>query len=116
MDGDVGVGENFLDDLLHFFGEVVGGVEGEFAVHGDVEVDEVVGAGMADADGVTIEHFVHGFDAGLDLFSGASRGDVDEGFDGAKAEPAADGDDNAGDEERGDGIGFLQPGKAWEPV
>ena len=113
VDDDVGAGEMALDGLGGGHGDLLGALEGEVAGHAEGDVGEVAGAGAAGADAVDGEDAVDGgefADEVAVLGAGLRWGGVGEGVDGAAGELPGDVEDDAGDEDGGDGVGEFECG------
>src|SRR5580704_13366842 len=89
LNGDVGVGKNFVDRGGDGLDELLGALKGNRTREADGKVGEVAVARTAGADA-------------------GGRG-VEEGVNGAAGQSPAYGNDDSGDEESGDGIGDAEP-------
>ena len=113
VDDDVGAGKVALDGGGGGHGDLLGSLEGEVAGHPEGDVGEVAGARSASADAVDGEDAVDGGEFSDELAilgAGLGRGRVGEGVDGATGETPGDVEDDAGDEDGGDGVGEFEPG------
>ena len=111
VDDDVGAGEMARTAAVAAMRDLLGALEGEVAGHAEGDVGEVAGAGAAGADAVDGEDAVDGGEVAHDVAGlGASLGwcGVGEGVDGAAGEVPGDVEDDAGDEDGGDGVGELE--------
>jgi hypothetical protein len=111
VDDDVGSGEVALDGGGSGHGDLLGALEGEVARHAEGDVGEVAGAGAAGANAVDGENAVDGGEFANEvagLRAGLHGGRVGEGVDGSTSEVPGDIEDDAGDEDGGDGVGQLE--------
>jgi hypothetical protein len=113
VDDDVGAREVAADGVGGGHGDLLGALEGEVARHAEGDVGEVVGAGAASADTVDGEDAVDGGELAHEvagLGAGLGGGGVGEDVDGAAGELVGDVEDDAGDEDGGDGVGEFEGG------
>ena len=113
VDDDVGAGEVALDGGGGGQGDLLGALEGEVAGHAEGDVGEVAGAGAAGTDAIDREDTVDGGELADELAilrAGLGRRGVGEGVDGAAGELPRDVEDDAGDEDCGDGVGEFERG------
>ena len=123
MDDHVSSGKMPLDGLSGSHGDLLRALEGEVAGHTEGDVGEVIGAGAASAQAIDGEHAWDGGQVvnqiaaqlvlGLRLVAGGVGGRrcVEQRVNGVPCEPPTDAQDDAGDQNCGDGVGVLQPGE-----
>ena len=108
VDDDVSSRKMASDGVGGGHGDLLGALEGQVAGHAESDVGEVAGAGAAGADAIDGEDAVDGGEvANHQAILGASlhwRG-VGESVNGATGELPGDVEDDAGDEDGGDGVG-----------
>ena len=121
MDDHVGPGKMPLDGLGGGHGELFGALEGEVAGHAEGDVGEVVGAGAAGAQAIHGQYAGDGHEVvdeivaqvllGLGLVAGgiAGRRGIEQCVDGLVGKPPTDAEDDAGDNDGGNGVGVLEP-------
>jgi len=111
VDDDVSAGEMAADGGCGGHRDLLGALEGEIARHAEGDVGEVTGAGAAGANAVDGEDTVDGGEvahhvAGLGASLGWCR--VGERVDRATGQVPGDVEDDAGDEDCGDGVGEFE--------
>jgi len=113
VNDDVGSGKVALDGGGGGEGNLLRTLEGEVAGHAEGDVGEVTGAGAAGADAVDGEDAVDGCEVAHEI-AGLGAGfcgcGVGEGFYGGAGELEGDVEDDAGDEDGGDGVGEFERG------
>ena len=105
LHGDVGIGKNAAHRGGDRFHQLLGTLEGDGAGQTDGEIGEIAIAGAADADAADFEHTIHVRNSIGDLGANSGGSGVEQGVDGAPRQAPAHGNDDAGDEQSGDGIG-----------
>ena len=108
VDGDVDIGYELSDRLFDCLRQVVDTAEALVAVDQDVQVDEELRAGVAEADAMTVGHAGNGFHGRNNLLFQAFGGAVHQ--DGDRAQPQFDAhlNNDGRDEDGRDGIGVVQ--------
>src|SRR5580704_17423934 len=109
LNGDVGVGKNFVDRGGDGLDELLGALKGNRTGEADGKVGEVAVARTADADATDFENTLDARDRVDDLGADTGGRGVEEGVNGAAGQSPAYGNDDSGDEESGDGIGDAEP-------
>ena len=116
VDDDIGAREVELDGPSRGRGDLLGALKGEIAGHGEGDVGEEAGAGLADAQAVYREDPVDGGEGAKDVATGIGRGAIgvvgggriEEAVDGSTSKIERDAEDDAGDQKRGDGVGDFE--------
>ena len=109
LHGDVGIGKDVANRGGHGFDQLLGALEGDGAGETNGKIGEVAVAGAADAHATDFEHAIDARDGVGDLGADAGGSGVEQGVNGAARQPPAHRDDDAGDEQSGNGIGAAQP-------
>ncbi len=93
----------------HCFHQLFGTLEGDGASQTDGEIGEIAIAGAANSHAPDFEHAIHAGDSIGDLGADAGGSGVEQSIDGAAGQAPAHRNDDAGDEQSGDGIGNAKP-------
>jgi hypothetical protein len=108
LDRDISVGKDVVNSGRHGFHQLLGTLEGDGAVKADRQVGEITVAGLTDAHPPDFKYSIHAGNGVGDLREHSGRSRVEQRVDRAPRQTPTDGNDDAADEQSGNGIGTAE--------
>ena len=111
VDHDIGIRQYGTDVSRNFVGDLLRLLEGHAAGHGDRDIGEVAASGAADADPGHPQYAVHLIHLFNDAVADPAGRGIEQHVDGLARQLPAHVHHDAGDHQRGNGIGLVEPGQ-----